>query len=65
MFSQSVSKHLFVKLIHTIKIAIIIYHNTINSAAEKTNITTTRRETKRLIFKNRYGICRHIQDGNA
>jgi len=28
-----------------IKIAVIIYHNAINSVAEKTNITITRRET--------------------
>jgi len=29
------SQHLFVELINTIKIAVTIYHNTINSAAEK------------------------------
>jgi len=38
---QPVSQHLFVELMHKIKIAVIIYHNTINSAAEKTNITIT------------------------
>jgi len=40
----SVSQHLFVKLIHTIKIAVIIYYNT-KQCSRKTSITTTRRET--------------------
>jgi len=43
--SQSVSFYLSSEYIYTIKIALIIYHNTINSAVEKTNITITRRET--------------------
>jgi len=39
----SVSQHLFVTLLHTIKIEVIIYHYTV-SLAEKT-ITITQRET--------------------